>query len=510
MNRQDDGTVRQIRGSALLLAGTVVGRIVNGATQILLARALTKTEYGAFAYGLAFAAVAEVFATLGLTQAVSRYVPLYEERKEYGKALGTIVFVFGTIVSLGLLVVVAVSVFAGSIERLLVHDRQTVATLAILVALVPIEATNRVSEGVLAVVGRPGMIFVRKNVLTPVLRLVVVGVLVSQGSSTRSVAVGYVAIGVLGILAYGGLVPRAVQMHGFPLREAWHRLEVPVREITTFVAPLLVWVVVWVVIDAGDALVLGRYGGAAEVAALRAVQPLAMLMQAILYSFTLLFTTLAARLYAREDHAGLNDAYWRTATWISLLTLPILIVEVIFGEQLTTTLYGRRYADSASVLAILAIAYFVQASMSLNGQVLAVYRRVRYILVVNVVTLGACAFLLFTLVPALGAEGAALAKVGAMIIHSVLMHIGLRAGTGVRLFETRFARLYVAMGALVAVLWLFQRALHPTLVVALLVTGAMWLALVAASRRALAIGHVFPELRKVPLARYLVDEWDEV
>ncbi len=501
-------SAKQIRGSTLLLTGTALSRLFNGAAQVLLARSLSKAEYGAFAFGIAVVALAEVIVSLGLNQAITRYVPVYEERGEHGKALGTLVLVFGTIISLGLTLVLIVRLFTGSLEDLLIHDRLTVSIFAILVALVPIDALNRMSDGVLAVLGRPGMIFVRKNVLAPGLRVLVVALLITRDASLRFLAFGYVMVGLVGIATYAGILPRALREHGFSVRSAWRQIEFPVREVTTYVVPLLISALAWSLIDAGDAIVLGRLRGAADVAELRAVQPLATLMQAILYSFTLLFTTLAARLFARGDRIGMNDMYWRTTTWIALLAFPLLAMELVFAPQVTTTLYGSRYADSASVLAILAVGYFLQGCLSLGGPVLAVFRRVRYILAVNLTVLGVAIVLMLALVPPLGARGAALAKVAAIVVGGVGLQAGLRR-TGVRGLDPRFLPVYASLGAGLGALWLVQALVHPPLVVGLVLTAAVWIALVAGTRASLDIGNVFPELRRVPLARYLAADPDD-
>lgn len=508
MSRSRETNARQIRGSTLLLAGSVLTRLLNGTTQILLARSLSKASYGAFAYGIAATGIVEVIVTLGLIQAVTRYVPVYEERGEHGKAIGTLALIFGTIISLGIVAITVVSIYSGEIERVLIHDRLTAAVFAILIFLVPIEALNRMAEGVLAVLGRPGLIFVRKNLVGPGLRLAVIAMLVVRGSGPQAMATAYVILGAIGLAIYSGILTRAFRDHGFPLRDAWRRLEVPFREVGAYVLPLLVTGLVWVIVEAGDAIALGRFATPAQVAELRAVLPLALLMQAVRFSFIPMFTAFAARLFVREDRAGLNDAYWRTITWVALLTFPLFAVESVFARTLTSTIFGARYASSASVLTILAVAYFVQAVWSTSGNLLSVMGRVKYLMFAHLVVLAAFAGVAVLLTPRWGADGAALAKLSAIAVSCVLSQLGLR-GTGVRLFEVRMAPVYLSMAAGVAALWVVERIVGPPLWMALVLTGVVWLALVAGTRRALAISEIFPEIRDIPLARYLAVDPDD-
>lgn len=508
-NHPGEADIKQVRGSALLLTGRVASRAINGATQILLARTLSKSDYGAFAYAFAFIALTETFVTLGLNRAITRYVPVYEERGEYGKAIGTILLVLGTIVTLGLTVVVLVNGLSGSIERVLIHDRRTVSLLAILIALAPLEALDHMTDGIMAVLGRPGAIFVRRHVLGPCLRLGVVSVLVFQSASVRVLAYCYVAVGAVGLIAYSAMLVRGVRRKIFPEGLTWRSIQLPFREIALFVGPLLITALVRMVIETSDALVLGRLRGPQGVAALRAVLPVARFVQTFLLAFMLLFTTLAARLYARDEHEALNDTYWRTATWISLLSFPVFAVSFVFSESLTATLYGPRYADSAPILAILSLAYFLNGSMGLNAQVLAVFRRLRFLMVAHLIVLVATVSMLFVVVPTFDAIGAASVKAGSIVLINVLLQVGLARGTGVRFFDGRFTTVYASMAVAVLGLWVVQQALAPPLAVGVVLTGVVWLVLLRASRRTLRIGQIFPELRKIPLARSLVGEPDD-
>src|SRR5215471_4822662 len=76
---------KQIRGSSLFLLGRFLSLGINFAAQVLMVRYLSTSEYGALAYALAIVAFLQPLATLGLQEALSRFVPLYQEDREYGK-----------------------------------------------------------------------------------------------------------------------------------------------------------------------------------------------------------------------------------------------------------------------------------------------------------------------------------------------------------------------------------------------------------------------------------------
>jgi O-antigen/teichoic acid export membrane protein len=83
VSSQPDATRKQIRGSSLFLVGRFLSMGINFSGQVLMVRYLATAEYGALAYALAAVAFFQPFATLGLHDAVSRFVPIYQENREH-------------------------------------------------------------------------------------------------------------------------------------------------------------------------------------------------------------------------------------------------------------------------------------------------------------------------------------------------------------------------------------------------------------------------------------------
>ncbi len=88
----EDGTLHEetghFRGSTLLVFGKFIGLILDLSTQILIVRALSRTEFGAFAFALSVASLAATVALLGLDKTISRFVPLYEEHGDDRRLTG--------------------------------------------------------------------------------------------------------------------------------------------------------------------------------------------------------------------------------------------------------------------------------------------------------------------------------------------------------------------------------------------------------------------------------------
>ncbi len=498
-----EATATQIRGSSLLLFGRIIATAVNVLIQVVIVRYLSKTQYGAFAYALSIVTLAETITTAGLDRAITRFLPIYDEEGKPGKMLGTLVLVGGTILSLGLAVVlIAVGVRAFGGGELL-GDRQAVGLLSLMIVLAPVQALDNVVMGIFAVFSKPTAIFFRKYVLEPGLKLMAVAALVWSQSTPRALAAGYVAAGIIGMLVYVWVLVRMLRRTGILHRFRSAPLDIPAREVLAFTIPLLTSDLLYSVMTTSDAILLARWRGAEDVAAFRVVQPAARLNQLVLTSFALLFTTVAARLFARRARSELGHLYWQTAVWMAVLAFPMFAVTFALARPVTETLYGARYADSAVIMTLLSFGYYFNVVLGFNGLMLKVVGKLRAVVAINAIALVVNLILNLVLIRAYGAIGAAIGTAATLVVHNLLKQGALGLATGVSLFERRHRSLYltiaVAGGALVAA----QHALDPPLLFGLVMAGVASVVVLGVGRSSLRLDDTFPELMRYRLVRLL-------
>lgn len=500
---KNEMTRKQIRGSSLLLVGRALSLGINFGSQVLIVRYLSKSDYGAFAYALSLVMLGQNIATFGLDRSFTRFVPIYDERGEYTKAFGTMVMVVGSILGFGITMILIVYGGQSFIAESLIDDEQAVSMLLIMVFLVPIQALDNLQVSLFAVYSNPRAIFYRKYVVAPGLRLLVVLALVMSNSSVGFLAAGYVAAGALGLAIYAGVLVRLLRSRGLFEHFSFKTMIVPVREVLSFTVPLLTSDLVHVLMLASGGLVLGLYAGTTEVGAFRAIQPAAHLNALAMASFTTLFTPLLARLYARDDKDGINDMYWQTAIWLAVISFPIFALTFSLAQPLTVALFGERYEESAVLLTLLSLGYYFNASLGFNGLTLKVFGRMRYIIAVNIGAAVVNVGLNFLLIPPYGALGAALAACGTLVAHNIFKQLGLRLGTGISLFEWRYAVLYGSIVVSAAVLLGVQVLFEPPLVVGIVLAGIASLLVLRLARASLRVDEMFPELMRFKWARLL-------
>ncbi len=499
----DKASKRQLRGSSLLLVGRFLSKGANFLIQVLIVGHLSKSAYGAFTYALSYVDLGESLATFGLDRSVTRFAPMYQERRDWGRFFGLLIMVTTTVLGLGISLAVVFRVFDRQLAGAFIDDAQALLLLGILVFMVPVQAFDTLLTGIFAVLASPKAIFFRKNVLAPALKLVVVLLLIATGAGATFLALGYLVAGIIGVLVY--LVAAYQLMRDQGLLEHFDRraLVFPGREVFAFTIPLLSSDLVFVVTHWLDAFLLGYFWGTDQVAALRAVQPAAKLNLLVLASFGLLYTPAAARMFARGDHQGVNRLYWQNATWTAVLTFPVFAMTFALAGPVTLALYGARYASSAVILALLSFGYYFSAALGQNGLTLKVFGKLRFIVIINVLSVVANVAVNLILIPRYGALGAAVGSCITMVVFNLLKQAGLRLGTGINLFDRHYLRVYGVIATGTAILIAAQAVPGMPAVADFALAALVALTVVALNGRALDVAATFPELLRLPGARWI-------
>src|SRR5574342_362084 len=204
----NQSTKNHLRGSTLLLAGRVISLATNFFVQVLTVRYLSKSDYGAFAYALSVASLGTSLALFGLGKTITRFLPIYQEKREFQKLFGTIIMVAGTILSTGIFLVFLALSLGGWVAESFAIDPLAMKLLFLLIFLSPIDAVDYLLEGMMVVFAKPSAIFFRRHVLGPGLKLLVVLLLVLFRSDVYFLAIGYIAASTIGSIINLGIVIR--------------------------------------------------------------------------------------------------------------------------------------------------------------------------------------------------------------------------------------------------------------------------------------------------------------
>jgi O-antigen/teichoic acid export membrane protein len=495
---------KQIRGSGLLLSGNLISSLMNFATQVLIARSLTTTQFGAWAFALSVVQLLQGFSKLGLPDAMTRFVPHFQERQDFARLAGTVILAFMTILTLGILLAALFHFRPGDVAKLMHAGKLQYDLLLIMIFLVPVDSADGLLMGLFASFASPRAIFFRKHVLAPGLKLVVAITLILSHAGPTFLASGYLIASAVGVVFYCVILAHLLRSTGLLSRPELRRPRLPVRELFTYALPGVTSDLAILSMQTVAVLLLSRYHDLRTVALYRVVLPTAAMNTVVMLAFTLLYTPTAARLLARGDKQGINALYWQTAIWINLLSFPIFAATFCFARPVTELLFGTRYSSSASCLMLLSLGYYFNTATGFNGLTLKVLGKIRYIILINVFVAAAHVLISLLLIPRHGAIGAAYATAASMLLHNILKQLGLRLTSSIRVFDWHYVSLYLLVTAAVLGLTAVDRLTHPSIFMAGALVVCVSFSVFWLQQRHLNIADTFPEALRVPFVGRLL------
>ena len=240
-----------------------------------------------------------------------------------------------------------------------------------------------------------------------------------------------------------------------------------------------------------------------EVAFYRAAVPVAELNSIGFASFTLLYMPLAARLFARSDYRGINDLYWKTAAWMSVLSFPIFSVTFSLAKPLTIFLYGARYAESGPVLALLSLASYFNVIVGFNLQTLKIIEKLNYVIGASVATALANLVVTTVMIKLYGAIGAAAGSAATLIGYNLLLQAGLSPIAHFQVLDRRYLSVYLNIALCSCGLFFVGSLTTLNFYVLFPLAACASLCVFALAKKKLSVAETFPELLRSPFMRMI-------
>ncbi len=420
------------RGFALIglgvgarLVGVAAVALAGLVTTALAVRLLGTASYGIFAFAFSAAALFAGIGRLGLEPAVARSIAIRHDRDERAGmahetrgALSLVAFtgLLGTAATLA--VVEASSHGAGHWTRL---------ALGGLLGVV-LYGSNVTAVGAALARGTGRVVLMEVSLLVPALgKLAAVAVLVALDlADVRWVAAGY-ALGAAAGIAAAWQVTRLVlgRCRAF-LYDAS-----AARHVLRDALPFAVVGLSVIVISRLDVVVLGLTGTGAEVGA---YEPALKLVEQAMLLVPLLFAAqylpVASRAFAGGDTSDFRELYVDVSKLAFVIATPAVILFVAFPEPVLRALYGPGFPASGLVVWLLLPGFVVNLAFGLNSSALSAVGDRRALARTGVVGTVAMVVLAATLVPAFGAEGAAVATSGTYIVLNLVVAVALVRAAG--------------------------------------------------------------------------------
>ena len=416
--------VRLARGAVFALVIQTLGSGLGYLSQVAFARWMGVSQFGVYAYVIAWATILALLTGLGFPLSVLRFIPEYRALDDYARLRGLIHMSRRVTVAVGL-----IAALVGTGTALVVESGNTGVIVGLALWLVPLGALINLDQAIIRGGGRVVGAFAPALVIRPLLILIVAGVVWLMAKPLTASAGVVITLGAFVIVALiqARLVGEIAQCGGTSNSVKYER-----RRWIQVSAPLLLVAGFQIVLGQTDILLIGSVRGLRYAGLYSAASKTGILVGYLLVAFSAVAAPLFSELETKRDRAGLQRLATLSAQWVFWPTLLVAGILALLAPYVLR-LFGHEFVAARGALLILLVGQLVSAGCGAVGYLLSMTGHqndlARVYGVVSVANIAAC----YVGVRFFGLDGAAAATTVSLIIWNIWLHqvtikrIGIRA-----------------------------------------------------------------------------------
>jgi O-antigen/teichoic acid export membrane protein len=367
---RDDDLDRHVlaaaKGSGFLAGGSFFEFASRFVIAVLLARLLGAHDYGLYVLAVSAAGIFAGFASLGLDDAMVRYVAILSGRRDSAGVRGTIQVGLGISLAAGVVTGAVLLLAAGPIATGMFNEPRLASLLRLVAVIVPFLTMSNVLAGTARGFGRMDYAAFSENVVQSLVRLVLLALVavVARGLNVFTAAVIFAISDVAATLTFVVLLHRNL-LDASLLSHARR----DVREVFSFAIPLWLSGLLRQFRSYFETVLLGISKAVSSVGIYAIVDKINLVSHVWLLSIYLAVKPTLARLHDLRDHHALQHLYVTVTKWSLTLTLPFLLVTVMYREAILS-LFGTSFAAGSTALVVLSVAELANAGTGICGPVI--------------------------------------------------------------------------------------------------------------------------------------------
>ncbi|CAD5243169.1 Capsular polysaccharide biosynthesis protein [Thermococcus camini] len=421
------------RGMGIVLAGTIASMFLTFLSRAIIARHFDRYQYGSFTLTMTVLSIAMTVALLGLQSGLPREIS-HHLRERKGK-IPVLVSTGLTMALVASMVMTAATVLLAPYIAPLLNDRYLDTTLPLAAPALPFMVLTMLLIAVSRGHGRVRENLYYRNLLPPLLFLIILTAGLLAGAGYTFIFIAYVTAQVLS----SALLVRESLRLGLLPRRLYLSRELA-RELFLFSLPLMLTGILDYVMGWTDSLMLGYYFDPDTVGLYNGAAPIARLLPLFLNSMGFLYMPIATAFFTGGDIDGLRKLYRTTTRWVFILTFPVFFFVFVFPESAINLFFGSKYTDAATALRILSAGFMFHVMMGLNGMSLISVGEPSANLTGNLFASAANVALNIVLIPIYGIEGAAVATSVSYVTANLYRTWWLHRKTGIHPFGGNYLK----------------------------------------------------------------------
>lgn len=397
------------------------------ATSILLARILGPEQFGQYAFVMALVPLLALPVTGGMQTLLTREVAAYAHSGRWSAYKGALNAAHGWVVAVSLLILVIYLLLAFWLEVIPTYGKWGLVPLAL--AMLPLLGLNAARNGVIKGLGMPAMAELPGMVIQPLLVLVALtGLILTVGLNVK----GAIWIQVLSV-ATAFLVATMIFIKISPHES---KKVAPEYELKTWLSALTPFTLLALIgtFNAQLGIVaLGVLSSDEQVGALSVAQRGAQFVALPLTLVNLIISPHIVKAFRSNDKTLLQKISRLSARGAFAIALPIGVAVFFVGEWLLEVFFGEEYAQlSYMPLVVLVVGQLFNVFFGSVGFLLAMTGNERQSFKGQIVAVMTNLVLCATLIPTMGAMGAAVAVSTSIVVWNAILGVLVYMKVGIR------------------------------------------------------------------------------
>ncbi len=408
----------------------VVSNVVSAVASFLSLMVMTRyvgLEYGAMMWGWAFVAMFNAVVGLGFETAHIRFIAL---GRNQDKCFSTYLAIRISLTSLMVVLTVvslAVGIYGGSI------DRELAAVVFVFIAYYAVwdiqNALTATFDGRLES-GKSSIV----SMVDAITRSAILISLALMQVSATVLSTAYV-IGIAASISAALLLTRNLKI----------RLVRPTmfREYLGFAAPLIISSLLLTVLDSVDKVMIGLSGSTLEVGYYTAAMGVVFVFISLGGSLNNVILPQLSRPETVRTPSKMEGLIWTSQKYLMMFLFPVMVVLMVFGEEIGGVLFGAEYSKAGIILSILSVTMTLRVLAGTLTQVLYASNRAALYTKATIVYAAVVATMFVLLVPDTGilpwdglfGIGAAISLSTGYTVLTIILLYYVRRATGIRPYK---------------------------------------------------------------------------
>lgn len=345
--------------------------------KLIAARFYGPNDYGLFSLAETILGLFVVMALFGVHQGISRYIPIYKHRKEYGKIEGYLDFVFKIPTIVSIICASLLFIFAPVVNSFFNFPSEFILPLRFIALIIPFYVLNKIFWEIFFAEHMILEQSISRNLIERI--PLFIGILIIL---RYNLSVFYLVLTLIIPIIMAFIYNISVYKNKVKFKKAKKKIYLW-KEWINFSWPLFLTSVFAYFMGWTDNLVIGKLLNPTSLGIYAIVFSFSHFLIFFQHAFTIIFMPLISKSYAKKNKKGISFLFRKSQNWVFGAVLPLALLLIIFSKKILVLIYGEEYVLGALPLLILIIGFVINSYTGLNQNILQLHKKTKYIFKVN-------------------------------------------------------------------------------------------------------------------------------